>query len=104
MLALFGIEDWIHDFLLQIVCWIRTAAVETINAVVSALAALVASLLGVLPDVPAFPTVPSWITSAASWVAWVFPVHQAVLAFGFVLTAWVIWQGVALVLRWVKLV
>lgn len=96
---LFG---WLFDFLSQIVCWIESGAITAFNLVIAGLGFVVGNTVGLMPDVPAYPDVPSWFTNAASWVAWVFPVHQAVLVFGFILAAWLVWLGVSTVLHWAK--
>jgi hypothetical protein len=51
---------------------------------------------------PTMPGVPSGVTTAAGWVAWVFPVGTAVNILAFMITAWIVWQIIALALRWAK--
>jgi hypothetical protein len=98
-----SIFTWLHDFLAKLVCWVQTAATDTFNAVVAAIAGAVAAAASVLPDMPAFPGLPDQVTTVLGWVAWVFPVHQAVLAFAFIVGAWVLWQVVAMAMRWARL-
>jgi hypothetical protein len=35
-------------------------------------------------------------------VNWVFPVAQVALFFTFILSAWLLWQAVAIAMRWAK--
>jgi hypothetical protein len=97
------ISAWLYNFLSQIVCWIETALLVAFNAVIAALAYLLAAALGLMPNLPAFPDVPDEVLNIIGWVAWVFPVAQAALCFAFIVTAWVLWQLVALLMRWGKL-
>jgi hypothetical protein len=52
-----------------------------------------------MPDTP---SVPPAITTAAAWVNWFFPVNQVALFFSFILAAWLLWQAVAIAMRWAK--
>jgi len=99
-----SILQGILDLLNQLVCWIMTALVLTFNLIVAALGALVAVLIALLPsmDDAGIPAVPDEITAAAGWVNWFFPVPQVLLFFVFIFAAWVLWQAVAVALRWGK--
>lgn len=94
----------LYDFLSQLVCWIMTALVLTLNLLLAALGALIEALAVLLPDQSeaGIPSVPSEITTAASWVNWVFPVSTVASFFTFIFAAWLLWQAVAIALRWAK--
>lgn len=77
-------------------------AVRALNAIIAALGAGLTAAVAALPDMPAIPTMPSEFTTAASWVAWAFPVGTVVAALTFTLTVWLAWQLVAIALRWAK--
>ena len=101
--------DWLADLLGAIICLLQNivgaivaGAILAINAVVAALAALAGVVLGLLPDMPADPDLPAAFDTAMGWVQWVFPVAAALAFVGFAIAAWLIWQGVAVVLRWAK--
>jgi hypothetical protein len=99
------------DVLSQILCWIKqigamflSALVDGVNLVIAGLAAFVQFLIDADPI--SFPDIPDWpdsMATALGWVSWVFPVATVVAILGFVLTAWLAWQLVALGLRWAKL-
>ncbi len=87
--------DWLFDSFEQI-------GVGVINGVVYALGTVIAGLLFLLPEMPTLPVMPDPFTTAAGWVAWVFPVDTLLLVLAFVLSMWLLWQGIALALRWAK--
>jgi hypothetical protein len=76
--------------------------VIALNALIAALASVLAGLFSLLPDMPALPSLPDAMVTAEAWVAWVFPVSTVfdILVFGF--SMWLLWQAVALALRWAK--
>lgn len=78
------------------------AVVDALNAVIAALAAVINGLFALLPDLPDLPEPPEAYTMAYGWVAWVFPVGTLIEILLFVLSMWLIWQVVALALRWAK--
>ena len=92
----------LYDFLSQLVCWIMSALIGALNLILAALGALIATLVSLLPDMPATPSAPAAVTTAAGWVNWVFPVAQVALFFTFILSAWILWQAVAIAMRWAK--
>ena len=92
----------IVDLLNQLVCWIMTALVSTLNLILRALGALIASLVALLPDMPATPSVPSPLVTAVGWINWIFPVSAVASFFTFILAAWLLWQAVAVAMRWAK--
>lgn len=98
-----SISNWLHDFFSQIVCWFKSGLVEAFNAVVAAIAAVIGALASVLPNMPDFPTLPDPLPEILGWIAWVFPVHQAVLVLAFLVTAWLVWQAVAMAMRWARM-
>jgi hypothetical protein len=78
------------------------AVVACLNALIAALGAVLAALFALLPDLPDLPELPDAVTTAESWVAWFFPIGTVVdiLVWGF--TMWLLWQAVAIALRWAK--
>jgi hypothetical protein len=73
-----------------------------INALIIGFGAAISAVVSVLPNMPALPDLPEPMATAEAWVAWVIPVHQILLALEFVVVMWVLWQGVAIGLRWAK--
>lgn len=76
--------------------------VEAVNGLIAALAAALAALISILPDMPDLPDLPEAFDTALGWVAWFLPVHQILLSLEFVIAMWLLWQAVALLLRWAK--
>jgi len=90
-----GFLDGLLDILVD-------AVVLVINAFIAAIGAVLGALFAVLPDLPELPEPPDAIETAASWVAWFFPVGTVIDVLAFVLTMYLLWQAVALALRWAK--
>lgn len=90
--------------LLQIPYFIVWAVITALNGVILTLATVLAGLVALMPVFPDFPTVPSEVTAVTGWVAWFFPVGTVVAIVAFLLTAWLVWQGVSLALRWAKVI
>lgn len=78
------------------------AVIAALNAVISALATAINAVFSILPDLPALPEPPDAYVMAYGWVAWVFPVGTLLDILLFVLTMWLMWQAVAIALRWAK--
>jgi hypothetical protein len=78
------------------------AAIACINAVIAALGFVLQGLFDLLPDLPDLPELPDPFVTAEEWVSWFFPVGTVIDALAFVLTMWLLWQAVALALRWAK--
>ena len=51
---------------------------------------------------PALPDPPQALVTAEGWVAWVFPVGTVLQILGFTLAVFLLWQLVAIGLRWAK--
>lgn len=86
------------------VCWVQTGVTDTINAVVIALAAVVGVVISIMPDIPAAPSLPGPMNTALAWIAWFFPIGTLVDIMAFLLAAWLLWIGVSVILRWVRVV
>jgi len=84
------------------VCWVQTGVTDTINALVIALAAVVSVVTALMPTIPSAPSLPGPMTTALAWIAWFFPIGTLIDIMAFLLTAWLIWIGVSVVLRWVR--
>lgn len=78
--------------------------IAAVNAVIAALAAAAQAVLNVLPAMPALPSMPQQVTDALGWVNWFFPVGTVFDILGFMVSAWLLWTGVATILRWAKVV
>jgi hypothetical protein len=75
---------------------------SAINALVAALAFVIAGLFALLPNMPDLPELPEPFVTAESWVAWFFPVSTLLNILAFWLAMWLLWQVIALALRWAK--
>lgn len=73
--------------------------VESFNGWVLILAALLSAILEILPG---FPEVPTLDGDVLSGVAWFLPIGPMLAIFATFVTAWVIWMGVSVAMRWVK--
>jgi hypothetical protein len=93
------------DFLICLAKWavgaLVSGIVSLVNLLLAALMALLGPLLGLLPTVN-LPNLqlPDFLAS----VNWLFPVDQALIALGLVITVELAWPLVALGLRWLKAV
>jgi hypothetical protein len=81
---------------------IAELVVRALNALIAGLAAALALVLAVLPDMPDLPTPSVALVRAESWVSWFFPVGTLLDVLAFVVTVWLLWQAVAIALRWAK--
>jgi hypothetical protein len=80
----------------------KALVVALLNALIRALADVVNAVLSILPNMPALPQPPAVLVTAEGWVAWVFPVGTVLSILGFTITVFLIWQLVAIALRWAK--
>ena len=87
--------DWLFESF-------ENLAVGLVNALILALGTIVGALFAVLPDLPALPALPDAFLLAESWVAWVFPVSTLLSILTWTLVVWLVWQVVAIALRWAK--
>jgi hypothetical protein len=83
---------------------IAALLIKAINALVAALGSVLQGLFDVLPSLPALPSPPDALVTAEGWVAWVFPVSTLVDILSWTLVVWLVWQAVALALRWAKMI
>lgn len=88
--------------LMQIPYFVVWAAITAFNSVIIALGALLVGLAAILPDFPTLPVLPEEVDAIFGWVNWVFPVNTVVDIFLWMATVWLVWQGVAIALRWAK--
>lgn len=91
-------------FIHNLVCYIETACVLVINALIAAVALAIAAVMLLLPDMPVLPSMPSQVTSAFSWVAYWFPVDWLVGWFTTVLAIWLVYLVAAIPLRYFRAV
>jgi hypothetical protein len=81
---------------------IASLAVGALNAIIAALGAALAAALALLPDMPDLPERPGAFDTAYGWVAWGFPVNTVWDILVFCAARWLLWQLVAIALRWAK--
>ncbi len=93
----------------QILCVLRNLALSVLaviimafNAIIEALATLLEGLIFVLPPFPALPSMPAVMVTVLGWINWVFPVGTVVLIFAWAAGVWLLWQGIAIALRWAR--
>jgi hypothetical protein len=81
---------------------IEGALISALNAIIAAIAFVLSALISALPSMPSIPTLPTPFSTAESWVAWVWPVQTTIDALAFVLSMYLIWFVISIVLRWAK--
>lgn len=86
----------------NIVCWIETALVDVLNAVIVALGATAGALFALLPNMPTLPALPSTITNAFGYVEYFFPIDWFMGEIATFLLLAFTWWGLAIAFRWVK--
>jgi hypothetical protein len=89
-------------FVEELVRGLGHLVVGAVNALILALATAIGGLLSILPNMPALPDPPEPFTMAAGWVAWFIPVGTILQALTAVMGFWLLWQAVAIALRWAK--
>jgi hypothetical protein len=94
----------LSQIVLKFVCWIETGIAAVFNQFIIYVAAIVSVIANLMPAMPSVPTLPGWASTGISWVAWFFPVGTLLNVLTFLILAWVIWIGVATILRWLKVV
>lgn len=104
MVVAFFLIEWLEALVTNLVCFIKTALVHFVNFAIAGLGLLVEALAALLPSMPSMPSMPSEVTTTLSWVNWFFPVGTVVQFFAFIVAVWLLWQGVAIGLRWAKAV
>lgn len=104
-----GLLGGVSGLLNSILCVLRNLALSIIgaiimafNAVIVALASVIRTIVQVLPGFPALPPLPAEFDTAAGWMAWVFPVSTVVSIVAWFGAIWLLWQAVAIGLRWAK--
>ena len=97
-----SITGWLESLVTNLVCFIKTAAVLAFNYIIAAIGALIAALAALMPNMPTMPTRPAAFDTALGWINWILPVGTVVTIAAFLLTAWLLWQAVAIALRWAK--
>jgi len=76
--------------------------VALVNAVLGAFATAINAVMAILPSMPNLPSLPTPFVTAESWVAWFFPVGTVIDVLGTVLALWLVWNVIAIALRWGK--
>jgi hypothetical protein len=80
---------------------LAAAVVGLVNLLVATLMALLGPILTLLPEVD-LPTLD--LPPLLAWANWLFPLDQALIAAGVILTVLLAWPVVAIGLRWLKVV
>lgn len=88
--------------LTNLVYTIIAALVLGLNLIIAALAAFLAGLVALLPAFPDLPSLPDEYSTAAGWVAWVFPIGTLLAILSWFAGVWIVWQLVAIGLRWAR--
>lgn len=83
---------------------IGNLVIEALNAIIKALATAANAVLGLLPGMPTFPNLPSQFSQVMGWINWFFPVGTVFDIVAFMVTAWLLWMGLRVILRWAKLI
>jgi hypothetical protein len=91
----------LENLIANILCWFKTAIVESVNGVVSALAAVITFVLGLLPNFPAV-SLPSQIADGVNWLGYWFPVTWFLANMIVFLAVLVLWWGLSIPLRWAR--
>jgi hypothetical protein len=81
---------------------ISALVIGAINAVIYLFGAILAGLFSLLPNMPDLPTPPTALVTAEGWVAWFFPVSTVIDILVFTLSMWLLFQAIALAMRWAK--
>lgn len=71
-----------------------------INDVIVVLGAVASWAIGILPGFPSAPGAPS--SGILGFICWVIPVGPMLAVFSVLVTAWTLFLGVKIALRWVK--
>jgi pheromone shutdown protein TraB len=92
------LSDILHG-VLDIPYLIVNLLIESFNGWILILSGLLAVVLAILPG---FPEVPTLDGEVLSGVAWFLPIAPMLAIFATFVTAWVLWMGYSVILRWVK--
>lgn len=92
------LQTLLDDF----ICFVETGIVLFSNLVLKGVGAIISGLLAILPSMPSLSSVPSWAVTGYNAVAYFFPVDYVFSFCATMLTLWIAWIGVAIVLRWAR--
>jgi hypothetical protein len=96
--------DLLQALLDSFICFVRTGVTDVLNAVIVALGAIVGVVLALLPSMPTLPAIPADVTQAFAWGNYWFPVGYLVGTISTVLTLWLGWFAVQVILRWARVI
>lgn len=105
-----GILNWIICLVESFFYYVADGIVWAINISIAGIAAALVDILALLPDMPDLPSTPDWsplgagptFSDVEGWVAWFWPVNTTVQILAFLVLAYLVWQGVSILLRWAK--
>jgi hypothetical protein len=92
------LSDILHG-ILDIPYLIVLLLVESINGWIMILSLALSAAVAILPG---FPEVPTLDGKVLSGVAWFLPIGPMLAIFASFVSAWILWMGVSVILRWVK--
>lgn len=97
-----GIVNWLICIFEKFFYMVEDGIIWAINKFIVGMALIITAILAILPNMPALPALPTTFTTVEGWIAWFWPVGTTVTIFAFIVTAWIIWLGVSIALRWAK--
>lgn len=98
----FGIGALLQTLLDDFICFVETGIVLFANLVLSGIGTVIAAIVSILPAMPSLPAVPSWFNTGYNYVAYWFPVDWALGLGATMLSLWIAWLAIAIVLRWAR--
>lgn len=99
---LFSILNWIICLVVGFFYLVADGILWAVNIVIAGVAAALVAILVLLPAMPSLPSLPTQFTTAEGWIAWFWPVSTTVDIIAFIVTAWLVWLAVAMMLRWAR--
>lgn len=94
-----GVLQDIWHGILDVPFLIVDLLIEAVNGWILIIAAMLAALFAILPS---FPEIPELDGDVLAGVAWFLPIGPMLAVFGTFVSAFVIWLGVQVALRWGK--
>ena len=95
---MFGLDN-VFNALRSIPFWVADQVVAIINLVIAGFGALLGTAVSVLPAFPEAPAMPGGILEVFLWIV---PMGEIVILTSALVTAWVTFLGVKVVLNWTK--
>ena len=97
----FGLLSWLEALVRNMICYVKTGAVEALNAVIAAIGALLGAIVAVLPTMP---TSESFLPeNVVHTVNWFYDVGALVTALTTIAGLYLAYLAVGVAARWTKL-